>query len=185
MVFPLITSLRWCHHCEACTGSVFLYRATHALVTTQTKTEGNDVIIFHTNSSVEAKCELSKPTDCCIYHMLSHPKILNFSHIITYVFRTIFSQQLLLPYFFPMALPAHSGSRPLFQFRNHFFTDFRTPWTSDQPVARPLPTHRTTQIRNKRIHIPSIHGLSWIRTHDRSARAIEDSSSLRQTAVVA
>jgi hypothetical protein len=28
----------------------------------------------------------------------------------------------------------------------HFdnFTDGRTPWTSDQPVARPLPKHRTT-----------------------------------------
>jgi hypothetical protein len=26
----------------------------------------------------------------------------------------------------------------------------RTPWPSDQPVARPLPTHRTTQTRNKR-----------------------------------
>jgi hypothetical protein len=25
------------------------------------------------------------------------------------------------------------------------YTDGRTPWTGDQPVARPLPTHRTTQ----------------------------------------
>jgi hypothetical protein len=25
----------------------------------------------------------------------------------------------------------------------------RTPWTVDQPVARPLPTHRTTQTQNK------------------------------------
>jgi hypothetical protein len=49
-----------------------------------------------------------------------------------------------------MALPAHSGPRPLIQFRNHFFTDGRTPWTSDQPVARPLPKHRTTQTQNKR-----------------------------------
>jgi hypothetical protein len=40
--------------------------------------------------------------------------------------------------------------RPLLQFRNNFFTDGRTPWTSDQPVARPLPTHRTTQTQNKR-----------------------------------
>jgi hypothetical protein len=32
------------------------------------------------------------------------------------------------------------------------FTDGRTPWTSDQPVARPLPTHRTTQTQNKRTH---------------------------------
>jgi hypothetical protein len=26
----------------------------------------------------------------------------------------------------------------------------RTPWTGDQPVARPLPTHRTTLTQNKR-----------------------------------
>jgi hypothetical protein len=26
----------------------------------------------------------------------------------------------------------------------------RTPWTGDQPVARPLPTHRTTQTHNIR-----------------------------------
>jgi hypothetical protein len=40
----------------------------------------------------------------------------------------------------------------------HFFsflilyTVGRTPWTRDQPVARPLPTHRTTQTQNKRTH---------------------------------
>jgi hypothetical protein len=31
-----------------------------------------------------------------------------------------------------------------------FYTIGRTPWTGDQPVARPLPTHRTTQTQNKR-----------------------------------
>jgi hypothetical protein len=30
------------------------------------------------------------------------------------------------------------------------YTAGRTPWTGDQPVARPLPTHRTTQTQNKR-----------------------------------
>jgi hypothetical protein len=30
------------------------------------------------------------------------------------------------------------------------YTVGRTPWTGDQPFARPLPTHRTTQTRNKR-----------------------------------
>jgi hypothetical protein len=34
----------------------------------------------------------------------------------------------------------------------HTYTDGRTPWTSDQPVARPLPTHRITQKQNKRTH---------------------------------
>jgi hypothetical protein len=36
------------------------------------------------------------------------------------------------------------GPWPLFQFLN-LYTVGRTPWTGDQPVARPLPTHRTTQ----------------------------------------
>jgi hypothetical protein len=30
------------------------------------------------------------------------------------------------------------------------YTVGRTPWTGDQPVASPLPTHRTTQTQNKR-----------------------------------
>jgi hypothetical protein len=50
---------------------------------------------------------------------------------------------------------------------------------SDQPVARPLPKHRTTQIQNKRIHKTNSHALSGIRTHDSSFRASEDSSCLR------
>jgi hypothetical protein len=33
-----------------------------------------------------------------------------------------------------------------------FYTDGWTPWTSDQLAARPLPTQRTTQTQNKRIH---------------------------------
>jgi hypothetical protein len=37
---------------------------------------------------------------------------------------------------------------PLFQFLN-LYTVGRTPWTGEQPVARPLPTHRTTQTQNK------------------------------------
>jgi hypothetical protein len=36
------------------------------------------------------------------------------------------------------------GSWPLFQFLN-LYTVGRTPWTGDQPVSRPLPTHRATQ----------------------------------------
>jgi hypothetical protein len=74
---------------------------------------------------------------------------------------------------FSIALSAHSGSRPLILFRNHFFTVGRT------PVARPLPKQRTTQTQNKRIHTPNIHALSGIRTHDPSVRAREDSSYLR------
>jgi hypothetical protein len=54
-----------------------------------------------------------------------------------------------------------------------------TPWTGDQPVARPLPTHRTTETQNKRTQ--DIHSSSGIRTHahDLSVRAGEDDSCLR------
>jgi hypothetical protein len=49
------------------------------------------------------------------------------------------------------------GPWPFLQFPN-VYTDGRTPLTSDQPVARPLPTHRTTQTQNKRTQtsIPSV-----------------------------
>jgi hypothetical protein len=51
------------------------------------------------------------------------------------------------------------------------YTVGRTPWTGDQPVARPLPTHRTTQTQNKHTQtaMPSVG-------FERS----EDSSYLRQ-----
>jgi hypothetical protein len=65
-----------------------------------------------------------------------------------------------------------------FQFPD-LFTIGKTPWTSDQLVARPLPKYRTTQTQNKRIHTPNIHALSGIRIHDHSVRASEDSSCLR------
>jgi hypothetical protein len=41
------------------------------------------------------------------------------------------------------------GPWPFLQFRNHFYTDGKTPWRGDQPDARPLPKHRTTQTQNK------------------------------------
>jgi hypothetical protein len=39
-----------------------------------------------------------------------------------------------------------------------FYTDGRTPWTSDQPVAWPLPTYRVAQTQNKRTQttMPSV-----------------------------
>ncbi|KDR23024.1 hypothetical protein L798_02179 [Zootermopsis nevadensis] len=46
----------------------------------------------------------------------------------------------------------------------------RTPWTRDQPIARPLPVHRTAQHRKTRTNI---HGLSGIRTHGRSDQAAQ------------
>jgi hypothetical protein len=52
-----------------------------------------------------------------------------------------------------------------------------TPWTGVQPVARPLPTRRTTQTQNKRAQI-YIYASSGIRTHDPSVRASEGGSCL-------
>jgi hypothetical protein len=53
------------------------------------------------------------------------------------------------------------------------YTVGRTPWMGDQPVSRPLPTHR------RNAHNTDIHALSGIRTHDPSVRASETSSYLR------
>jgi hypothetical protein len=44
------------------------------------------------------------------------------------------------------------GPGLFFSFINDFYTVGRTPWTSDKPVARQLPTQRTTQTQNKRAH---------------------------------
>jgi hypothetical protein len=48
-----------------------------------------------------------------------------------------------------MVLQAFVGPWPHFQFLDLFYTDSKTPWTGDQPVARPLPAHMTTQTQNK------------------------------------
>jgi hypothetical protein len=71
-----------------------------------------------------------------------------------------------------MALQLFVGPWPLLQFHNHFYTDGRTPWTNDQPITRPLPTHRINAHTD-------IHVLSGIRTHDPSIQASKDSSCLR------
>jgi hypothetical protein len=63
---------------------------------------------------------------------------------------------LLLFFCFPLAVQPSWTQTSDFQFYDHF-TDCRSPWTSDQFVARPLPKHRTTQTQNKHIHVPNIH----------------------------
>jgi hypothetical protein len=75
-----------------------------------------------------------------------------------------------------MARQPFDGPWPL-QFRNLVYADGRTPWTSDQPVARPIPAHRTTQTQNKctQTFIP----LSGIRTQDPSVWADKDCSCFR------
>jgi hypothetical protein len=59
------------------------------------------------------------------------------------------------------------------------FTIDRTPWTSEQLLARPLPKRRATQTRNKYIYTPNIHALSGIGTHGHGVQASEDSSCFR------
>jgi hypothetical protein len=81
-------------------------------------------------------------------------------------------------FLFSLALQPSWVLASAFQFHDHF-TDCRTPWTSDQLVARPLPKHRTTQTQNKHVHTTNIHALCGIRNHDPSVRASEDSSCLR------
>jgi hypothetical protein len=51
------------------------------------------------------------------------------------------------------------GTSPLFSFLILLYRVDMTPWTGDQLVTTPLPTHRTTQF-----HI-DIHAASRIRTH--------------------
>jgi hypothetical protein len=70
-----------------------------------------------------------------------------------------------------MALQPFVGPWPLFIFLI-FYTDGRTPWTGDQPVARSLSTHIITQTDN--------HDSSGIRTHDQSVRAGEDGGVFSQ-----
>jgi hypothetical protein len=53
------------------------------------------------------------------------------------------------------------------------YTVGKTPWTEDQFVARPLPTHRINAYNT------DIRSLSGIRTHDPSVRTSEDSSCPR------
>jgi hypothetical protein len=74
------------------------------------------------------------------------------------------------------------GPWPLFQFLNPY-TVGRTHWTGDQLVARPLPTHRTTQTQNKRTQtsmprvefeptIPAFEGTKTVHALDRAANVI-------------
>jgi hypothetical protein len=62
-----------------------------------------------------------------------------------------------------------------------FQTIGRIPWTGDQPVVRPLPTHKTHKYTraHTHTHTPNIHARSEIRTHDHSIRDSEHSSCFR------
>jgi hypothetical protein len=84
-----------------------------------------------------------------------------------------------------MALQPFVGSRSLLQFRNLVYTVGRTPWASNRPLARPLPTRRTTQTQNKRTQtsmsrvefeptIPAFKRAKTVHALDRAASACSD-----------
>jgi hypothetical protein len=70
--------------------------------------------------------------------------------------------------FFQWLFQPHSGPWPFIQFRNHFSQTVGLLGRVISLSQGPLPEHRTTQTQNKRIHIPNIHAVSGIRTHDPS-----------------
>jgi hypothetical protein len=72
------------------------------------------------------------------------------------------------------------GPWPLFQFLN-LYTAARTPWTGDQPIAKPLTAHRAAQTQNNYTQTPMPHvGLEptipvFERALDRAATVIGNS----------
>jgi hypothetical protein len=83
----------------------------------------------------------------------------------------------LIIYFFSVALPAHSGPRPLIQFRNHFS---QTAGLLGRVISSSQGRYLNTKQHKHRINAQTdIYGLSGIRKHDTSVRASEDSSCLR------
>jgi hypothetical protein len=85
------------------------------------------------------------------------------------------SCDLIVWYFiFSMALPAHSGPRPLIHFP-------QTVGLLRRVISPSQGRYLNTRQHKHRVsaYTPNIHALSWIRTHDPSVRASEDSSCLR------
>jgi hypothetical protein len=70
------------------------------------------------------------------------------------IYLSIYLSMVLQPFFRPW---------PLFQFLN-LNTVGSTPWTRDQAVTRPLPTHRTTQTQNKRAQTSTIPLFERVKT---------------------
>jgi hypothetical protein len=77
------------------------------------------------------------------------------AHLIIINLITLFATPIYLWLYGSMALWLYSpcGLWPIFQFLNPY-TVCRTPWTREQPVARPVPTRSTTQTQNKRTETP-------------------------------
>jgi hypothetical protein len=87
-----------------------------------------------------------------------------------------YSEKLPCYYFFSIVPPAHSGPRPLIQFRNYFLqTVGLLGWLISPSQDRYL---NTGQHKHRINAHTGIHALSWVRTHDPSVRASEESSWL-------
>jgi hypothetical protein len=112
----------------------------------------------------------------CAMHFVFQPSGTDarLAKLYSWKFLQIFLAKMTLPTYLPTTylptyLPTHPPTRPLPTYQptsqlfyslfldlGRFFsflilyTIGRTPWTRDQHVARPLPTHRTIQTKNKR-----------------------------------
>jgi hypothetical protein len=74
-------------------------------------------------------------------------------HMFTFLSTDFFSETAELHSFIQQWLYSPLLGRGLFfSFVIFCYTDGRSPWTSDEPVARPVCTHRTTQTQNKCTH---------------------------------
>jgi hypothetical protein len=75
-----------------------------------------------------------------------------------------------LPTYLPICLWLYSPLLGLGRFFSFLiiYTVGRTPWTGDQPLARPLSAHRTTQTQNKRkqTSMPQVGFEPTIQVHD-------------------
>jgi hypothetical protein len=89
------------------------------------------------------------------YHSIHNP-ICTYQHaeVLRYYFSIEFTDWTTKFHILSIYLWFYSPCRPwlLFQYLN-LYTVHRTTWTGDQPVARPLLIHRTTQTQNKRSQI--------------------------------
>jgi hypothetical protein len=111
-------------------------------------------VAFHTNNNFENK-------NLYLYQLKPHVVSVSCCHF--FIPCSFFAQfprisiERALLFFFSLSLALQPPWALASDFQFHdYFTDGRTPWTSDQLVARPLPKHRTTETQNKHEHIPCV-----------------------------
>jgi hypothetical protein len=90
-----------------------------------------------THYSILKKVLLKFPSDITMGFML----VKHICHVIIIMRGNMFYE----PIFFPNGSSSPFRAQAFLFSPVIIFTDGRTPWTSDQPITRPLPIHRTTQ----------------------------------------